>query len=218
MEGDSVDVWHITLDAPNHLDLRRGLDAATLARADRFVYAEHRTRAVQVHAAATAILRGYGAQGPWIRGPYGKPALADGPQFNLSHSGDVALLAVSERPVGVDVERVRAGIGDVTRYFGQGEQDAIAGCPDDERPGRLTTLWTRKEALAKAFGGRLADVLHRVVPESALHEGAVIDGHRVRDLPARQGCRAAVALAGTGPYQIRHQQWTWTQPEQGSIR
>jgi 4'-phosphopantetheinyl transferase len=45
------------------------------------------------------------------RGEHGKPRLADGGprlEFNLSHSAEVALVAVSgELEVGVDVERVR---------------------------------------------------------------------------------------------------------------
>lgn len=39
-------------------------------------------------------------------GPQGKPFLSAGkPQFSLSHSGQHVLLGVSERPIGVDMER-----------------------------------------------------------------------------------------------------------------
>src|SRR5689334_24773529 len=45
-----------------------------------------------------------------VTGEHGKPELADGTlRFNLSHSGDLALVAVArERDVGVDVERIDA--------------------------------------------------------------------------------------------------------------
>ena len=44
-------------------------------------------------------------------GPHGKPCCAGGPEFNLSHSGDLILLALHrERPVGVDVEQLRPGL------------------------------------------------------------------------------------------------------------
>ncbi|HEV2726651.1 MAG TPA: hypothetical protein VGV34_00060 [Solirubrobacterales bacterium] len=50
------------------------------------------------------------------KGEHGKPRLADSPrrlEFNLSHSGELALVAVSgEHEVGVDVERVRPKRGE----------------------------------------------------------------------------------------------------------
>ena len=55
-------------------------------------------------------LRRCGIDAPEVAfGAHGKPYLKDrqSPQFNLSHAGSIAVLALSERPVGVDIERCR---------------------------------------------------------------------------------------------------------------
>ena len=51
---------------------------------------------------------GIAEMGPWAREPGGKPFLARHPliHFNLSHTAGVAVCAVDDRPVGIDVERV----------------------------------------------------------------------------------------------------------------
>ena len=55
---------------------------------------------------------------PMERGPMGKPFFPAMPHihFNLSHSGDLALCALSDRPVGVDIERVRPHRAGLPRY------------------------------------------------------------------------------------------------------
>jgi len=87
-------------------------------------------------------------------------------QFNLSHCEDLALIAVSDqRLVGVDVERVR-DVGQlesiVDRYFNQGEKLLLASTSPRERPITLLTLWSRREAAAKALGLNLAAALSTV--------------------------------------------------------
>lgn len=94
-----------------------------------------------------AVLAGYLDADPAAvelrRGANGKPALADdsrGLCFNLSHSADLALIAVAGREVGVDVERIR--------------------------PRRSTDFyegWARHEATVKCLGTGLSG--RRPVPE-----------------------------------------------------
>src|SRR3954449_11781288 len=81
-------------------------------------------------------------------------------RFNLSHSGDVALIAVaSEREVGIDVERVERE-RDVQRLarrmFLAAEREAVAESHDPV----LTyhRHWVAKEAFAKATGRGLASM------------------------------------------------------------
>jgi len=68
-------------------------------------------------------------------------------RFNLSHSGDVTLVAVArDSEVGVDVERIRPVIemhSIARRWLGR---DDIADEPEFYR------VWTRHEAMVKALG------------------------------------------------------------------
>jgi 4'-phosphopantetheinyl transferase len=88
---------------------------------------------------------------------HGKPRLsAGGAQFNVSHSHDVALIAVTERaPVGVDVERVadrRPSMALARRYFSPHEASKLAALPPSEQRLAFYRVWTRKEAFIKADG------------------------------------------------------------------
>lgn len=77
--------------------------------------------------------------------PWGKPALSGGgPCFSLSHSGDYALLAVSDAPLGADIQQVRPVSPGLLRKLARPEELA-AGM-------EFFTLFTRKEAMMKASG------------------------------------------------------------------
>lgn len=88
----------------------------------------------------------------------GKPYLSDRPQihFNLSHTGEWVLCAVSDTPVGVDAQvltRYRAKVA--ARWFSEEERQWIAQQPDE----RFTRLWTRKEAYAKMTGDGMVSAM-----------------------------------------------------------
>jgi len=96
---------------------------------------------------------------------YGKPHLvAPGDesslQFNLSHSGELALYAFARHcQVGIDIERIRPDIdwaALVAQVFSRQEQLAFATLPMDERVAAFFRGWTRKEAFIKAHGKGLA--------------------------------------------------------------
>jgi 4'-phosphopantetheinyl transferase len=79
--------------------------------------------------------------------------------FNLAHSGDLALLAFASRRVGVDVEQ----LGDMgnalaiaRRFFSPREVAALKRLVGDARRHGFLNAWTRKEALIKALGTGLA--------------------------------------------------------------
>lgn len=105
-------------------------------------------------------------------GANGKPELAAGPpgeptpsgapaplSFNLSHSGGLALVAVSGTAVGVDVERLRPRrdlVRLAARWLPAADAEAVAAASDDEREAAFYAAWTRHEARAKCTGAGLA--------------------------------------------------------------
>jgi 4'-phosphopantetheinyl transferase len=109
-------VWRIRIDRPDDVDaFFPVLSDAERTRANAFHFARDRTRFVNAHAMMRRILAGYAVTDAraleFDVGEFGKPSLRaeaarTGLEFNLSHSGDLALLAVSASGrVGVDVER-----------------------------------------------------------------------------------------------------------------
>ncbi len=91
-------------------------------------------------------------------GPQGKPVLRDagGLHFNLSHACGINVLALSRLgPLGVDVECIdgRRDIAPlVQRFFAASEGLAVARAPMAQRQRLAMSLWTLKEAVAKALG------------------------------------------------------------------
>jgi 4'-phosphopantetheinyl transferase len=149
----------------------------------------------------------------WSAGPNGKPCLvlpAGSPdlRFNVSHSGDLALLAVTRRrPVGVDVELMRTD-GDVPaaarRFFPPEEVDALHAAPPERRGELYGRLWVRKEVCVKAAGGRLGQGLALPVgtePGTVSVRDSRAAGlggpWTAADLPVPAGYAAAVAVEGS---------------------
>ena len=87
----------------------------------------------------------------------GKPSLIGGPHFSLSHSQDLAALAVSpDRPLGLDIERVRQIDEDIAgRFFAADEAARLRAVPEHDRTAAFFACWTRKEAYLKATGDGL---------------------------------------------------------------
>ncbi len=132
------------------------------------------------HLARTALAEKSG-KAPWeihiLREEKGKPYAAEG-FFSISHSGDKVVCAVSELPVGVDVEKIRKNKQRVAkRYFTEQEKSALA--QDDTQFWRI---WTGKEALCKLTGEGLAglcccDTLH--LPAGVMLHTVVRDGYAI---------------------------------------
>ncbi len=82
---------------------------------------------------------------------YGKPALKKGLEFNLSHAGDLVILATGTSPLGVDTEFIREPKWKAAqKAFQQQELEWLKKSCFPEQD--FYWLWTRKESLLKACG------------------------------------------------------------------
>ena len=86
----------------------------------------------------------------------GKPYLCghDDIFFNLSHSGDYVMCAVSELEVGCDIQKMdKADMRLAERFFTEREYHAIADLPtEEERRDMFYRYWTLKESFMKVTG------------------------------------------------------------------
>lgn len=113
-----------------------------------------------------ALHEGYGITGNprFNYGEHGKPLLADYPDihFSLSHCREAVACAVSDRPVGIDVESIGRYREQLAAYtMSEDERAAIAAAASPEVA--FTRLWTMKEALLKCSGQGIVDGLKTVL-------------------------------------------------------
>ncbi|MEU9793050.1 4'-phosphopantetheinyl transferase superfamily protein [Streptomyces sparsogenes] len=146
------------------------LDADERERAGRFVRTEDRHRYTAAHLGLRELLGGYldldPATVPFAReacpgcgGPHGRPAVAGTPlHFNLSHAGDLVLLAFAGSPIGADVERVQPAsvVAQVAGSLHPAERAELESLAEADRPAAFARCWTRKEAYLKGIGTGLS--------------------------------------------------------------
>ena len=182
METHPVELWTfpLTREVPTHLS------EDEVSRANRFRFERDRVRWIRARSSLRMILSRYAGEDPgnlgFTCGKYGKPALLPFTevQFNLSHAGDWAIVAVAQSvPVGVDIERIRNNVDMAALLRRLGETDLPASITD------LYSRWTRREAKTKAVGGALFD--------------KPPDDICAIDITAPAGYAASVALAGHEP-------------------
>ncbi|MDR2204421.1 MAG: 4'-phosphopantetheinyl transferase superfamily protein [Nitrososphaerota archaeon] len=94
---------------------------------------------------------------------YGKPFLANvsGVYFNVSHVGDCVVCAVSDVPVGIDIEVVRSVdvVGVAERFFTFDEQAYVLSASRSVVLQRFFEVWTKKESIMKCHGTSLFESL-----------------------------------------------------------
>lgn len=174
-----VHLWTVPLEQPDEEveQCARLLSYEERGVAAKFQFAEHRRRYVVAHAALRRILAGYLEQEPaeiqFTQAPGRKPRLlcGDSPCFNLSHSCELAMVAVSStREVGVDIEQHR-DLDDfellARDVFAADEELRWRAHPGAARTSAFYNQWTMKEALLKAMGVGLAANLRQISVDAA---------------------------------------------------
>lgn len=146
-------------------NLRDTLSKWEAERAERFAFEKDRIVYTVAHGALRRLLEHY-LQRPapsfeFDLNAFGKPSLRSGEiEFNLSHSGHVALCAFSKKSkIGVDTELMREDVnpGELARqFFSPEEVKIILETRLEERLNAFYRCWTRKEAFVKAHGKGLS--------------------------------------------------------------
>ncbi|HSC80078.1 MAG TPA: 4'-phosphopantetheinyl transferase superfamily protein, partial [Chitinolyticbacter sp.] len=204
-----VALWRLDLDhaTPWHIDYLQDLSDDEATRALRYVRAADRLRFVATRLSLRRLLGERLGRTPravtFEQGPHGKPALArSGLQFNVSHTGNHALIAISTGlPVGVDIEQIKPARDTISladKIYARAEQ-AWLKAQHDEVAG-FYTVWSCKEAVLKAWGCGIAGHMARlsVVPENDGQVTLTFDETPQRDthawlLPVPEGYSAALA-------------------------
>jgi 4'-phosphopantetheinyl transferase len=162
-----VTVWRIGLDAGEAVAdrLRPHLSGDEVERLARMPRSEVGRRWLISRGALREVLAAELGISPAAvqleLGAHGRPRLDRAAHrtdmdFNLSHSGDLALLAIArEMRLGVDVERLRRGrdpLRIASRYFSSAEVAALRAVPAEDRAVAFLRYWTAREAIAKGLG------------------------------------------------------------------
>ncbi|HEY8781754.1 MAG TPA: 4'-phosphopantetheinyl transferase superfamily protein [Mucilaginibacter sp.] len=167
---NNIDVWRINISSNfsllnNFLAL---INPGEIARANRYFHTRDKNRFIISRGALRIILGKYLNQQPSSIeleiGVNKKPHIKNANlQYNISHSGDWILLAVSSSNIGADTELV-----DVTYNYRDVLEDnfstnEISYINQTSSVERFFMLWTRKESLTKATGKGLDEDL-KLIP------------------------------------------------------
>jgi 4'-phosphopantetheinyl transferase len=237
LHRNEIHVWKVDLGEEVFSALRAyaTLSAQERGRADKFKFDRDRIKYVRAHTALHHILASYLNVQPgaieFSEGPQGKPDLILPPgklplKFNLSHSGDAALVAVTlDRHVGIDIEYVQRELDCLEiadRFFAPAEIRKLRALDPETQTRAFFTCWTRKEAYIKAKGGGLSIPLQDFEVSLAPGEKAALLWHRTDPKETRRwqfeeisvidGYAATAAVEGRG-CTVRSFRW----PDDASI-
>lgn len=207
LRSGEVHVWRVPLSGNDPDTLAPLLAPDECLRAQRFHFEHDRTRFICGRGLLRTILGRYLNADPrdltFVEGQHGKPELtgvASSLRFNLSHSDDLMLLAVTHtRAVGVDLEMIRENVPVETLadyYFEPEDAWHLRLLPPPQRVWRFYELWTSAEARLKADGAGISQGLKVLQP----------DRWSLRKLIPAEGYTAALAVEGED-FQVEC--WSW---------
>jgi 4'-phosphopantetheinyl transferase len=236
LQSQHVDVWriHLDLELDSVKSFESTLSEDELQRASNFHFDKDRDRYIIAHFSLRDILGRYlgtePAQLEFSIDQYGKPSLLKHKlEFNLSHSGSFALVAVTQsRIIGVDVERMREGISSLSiarQYFSPAEIAELETVPAEQKETAFFACWTRKEAFIKAKGLGLSLPLDSFDVSLTQDEPAILRAVRPQpqeaarwtllslDVAPRHAGAVAVEHADATNQDLEFRLWDWEYKE-----
>jgi 4'-phosphopantetheinyl transferase len=236
LASDEVHSWCASLDVPPETSARlyATLTPDERTRSARFRFERDQQRFIVARGVLRDLLGRYLQTQPsqirFVYNAFGKPDLspefANRLGFNLSHSADLALVAIAAAAnIGVDVEYIRTqpDDADIARcFYSAAEVDHLNALPSHLYAETFFSCWTKKEAYLKAYGEGLAIPLNSFsVPLTTDAAHTPVDLHVASEdiVPTRRwslytlrpapGYAGALAIEGTG---WRLRQWQWKMP------
>lgn len=215
----TIHLW--VFDIAPQAGLLTALSDADQARAASFIHPQDQQRYARSRAALRWVLADQTGTPAldlplWVDN-MGKPHLPNdmGCPFNLSHSGDVAVVAIgSHQPVGVDVEpwSQQTGMLDlIDQFMSPSEQGQLKDGTTTQATACCLRAWTRKEAALKALGCGLSLDARRVevglsASPASWSANETRPGHHVwvQTIEIAEGM-VAVAELHEGPHTAPHQ-------------
>lgn len=217
LRNGEVHVWRIGLEQQDDLleRFRGTLEPEELDRASRFRFERLQRHFVVSRGFLRNVLARYMEVRPqdlrFVYNDYGKPSLAgqQSLRFNMSHSHEVALVAVArDAALGVDVEYIRADFASeeiAKRFFSRREVETLTSLPREEIVAAFFRCWTRKEAYIKAIGKGLSQQLDRFDVTLAPYEPAALlqadaedtSSWSLSDIDVGSDYASALAVEGT---------------------
>ncbi len=142
----SVYIWQITEDADD-LGNNLQLTPASISRVQGMKSHIHRCGFLCIR--HMLAIEGY-VDADLFYDEYGKPHLMDGKFISITHSFDYAAIIVSDKPVGIDIEKVRSKITRIVKKF-IGFESVYLNPKKPDYMVHLTAIWCAKESLYKLF-------------------------------------------------------------------
>ncbi len=207
MAGVAVAFDRLDVDAATLAALTGILGADERARAERYRFPRDRRRFVVRRARLRQLLGGWTGRAPasltFGESRHGKPILAGGPPFSLSHSADTMMLAIADVEVGCDLERIDATLDWqplAETFFTTTERAALAALPPAAARRAFFTCWARKEAFVKALGRGLSWPLDAFDVSVGSHSELVSggEGWAIGEAPGLPGFATALVAHDDG--------------------
>jgi 4'-phosphopantetheinyl transferase len=224
------DVWRVHIPSVPSSRLDHVLSEQEKNRAERYKFDKDRKSYTVSRAALRLILGNYLKENPqklnFSYNAYGKPSIESPANrkifFNVSHSGEYALIAASsDAELGIDLELMREldYLDLAEHFFSDREQTEIKKLPTELLKKGFYTVWTRKEAFIKAIGLGLSFPLkefdvsispHEIPPIRFHQSQTVFDtGWEVRDIPTENQYCASLVIPARNYTKIRIFDFDW---------